>query len=73
VSDNPKITLAERLDHGLVTLLEVAELGHFSLRKVQKDAANGLLVVEKHGRSVRAQGPNAKAYLAGQPAPANAA
>jgi len=73
VSDKPKFSLDERFCHGLFSLDEIAQLGGFSVRKVQKDAAEGLLVTEKHGHLRRARGPNAKAYLSGQPAAANAA
>ncbi|QGM97711.1 hypothetical protein [Methylocystis parvus] len=73
MSDKPKITLADRLEHGLVTLPEVAGLAGVSVRKINYDVAAGLLPVEKFGRSTRVQGPNAKAYLSGQTMRVNAA
>jgi hypothetical protein len=73
VSDKPKFTLAERFAHGLFTLDEVAALKKCSKRKLYIDAANGLLIVEKHGRSSRVTGPNARAYLEGEPEPASVA
>ncbi len=73
MSDDNHITLADRLEHGLLTLGEVAELASVSRRKVEEDAAAGRLAVTKIGRSTRVRGPNARAYLSGQQKPAHAA
>ncbi len=72
MSDDNHITLADRLDHGLLTLGEVAELASVSRRKVEEDAAAGRLAITKFGRSARVAGPVARQYLAGQPLPASA-
>jgi hypothetical protein len=73
MADKVEITLADRLEHGLVTLPEVAGLAGVSVRKINYDVAAGLLPVEKLGRSTRVKGPNARAYLSGRHMPANAA
>jgi hypothetical protein len=63
--DRRGFSLADRFEFGKFTIPEICELAQRSRTGVYADIANGLLEVEKHGRSTRISGPNAKRYLAG--------
>jgi hypothetical protein len=60
-------SLADRLDHGVLTVKETRELAHVSHTKFYEDAKNGLVTIEKRGRSSFIRGPIAAAYIAGRP------
>ncbi|PPC98686.1 MAG: hypothetical protein CTY36_10640 [Methylocystis sp.] len=60
------VTLADRIEHGLLTIQELCALKLVSISKVYEDIAAGNLPVEKHGRLTRVQGPIAKRYVPGQ-------
>jgi hypothetical protein len=68
-----RFTLGDRLEFGMVTIDELAELSQQSRWKLYDDIKFGRLHVVKSGRSTRVRGPVAKAYLAGQPMPLAAA
>ena len=66
VDHTPGITLADRLDYGFLTIDELCALKLCGKTQVYADIKAGALKVEKHGRSTRVAGPNAKAYQPGQ-------
>jgi hypothetical protein len=63
---SPGVTLADRLEHGYVTIDELRALKVCGKTQIYEDIKNGALEVEKHGRSSRIRGPVAKAYTPGQ-------
>lgn len=65
----PRFTLGDRLEFGVVTIDELAELSQQSRWKLYDDIKHGRLLVDKNGRSSRVRGPIAKLYLTGQPMP----
>jgi hypothetical protein len=70
MADNRKqstFSLADRLDHGVLTVKETRELARVSHTKFYEDAKNGLVTIEKRGRSSFIRGPIATAYIAGRP------
>jgi hypothetical protein len=60
------ITLADRLDHGFVTIKELCALKLCGTTQVYADIKAGALPIEKHGRSTRVRGPVAREYVPGQ-------
>jgi hypothetical protein len=60
-------SLADRLDHGVLTVKETRELAHVSHTKFYEDVKNGFVTIEKRGRSSFIRGPIAAAYIAGRP------
>ncbi len=58
--------IAERLEHGVVTIAELCVLGKVGKTSVYQDIRDGTLPILKHGRSTRIAGPVAKAYITGQ-------
>lgn len=63
--DQNSVTLADRLEHGFLTIDELCALKHCGRTMVYADIKSGYLVVEKHGRSTRVAGPVAKVYVPG--------
>lgn len=59
------ITLADRLEHGELTLLELSTLKSVCLTKLYHDIKTGKLPVVKRGRSTRVLGKVARAYVPG--------
>lgn len=59
------VTLADRLEHGFVTVHELAELKNCGITTIYADIKAGALLVEKHGRATRISGPIAKDYRPG--------
>jgi hypothetical protein len=64
--DAPGVTLADRLEHGFVSIKELAALKLCGPTQIYEDIKAGALPIEKHGRSTRIRGPVAKAYVPGQ-------
>lgn len=62
---SPNVTLADRLEHGFVTVEELCALKACGRTQVYEDIKAGALPVAKHGRSTRIAGPDAKAYAPG--------
>jgi hypothetical protein len=62
----PIVPLAERLQHGFLTIEEVCALKACGRTQIYEDIKAGALLIEKHGRSTRIAGPIAKAYVPGQ-------
>jgi hypothetical protein len=60
------VTLADRLEHGVITVEELCALKMCGKTQVYADIKAGALSVEKHGRSTRVRGQIAKAYIPGQ-------
>lgn len=60
------VTLADRIEHGVLTVQELCALKLVGHSKVYKDIADGNLPIEKHGRSTRIRGPIAQRYVPGQ-------
>jgi len=60
------VTLADRLEHGYVTIEEFCALKVCGKTQIYEDIKSGALKVEKHGRSSRIVGPVAKAFRPGQ-------
>jgi hypothetical protein len=60
------VTLADRLEHGYVTIDELCALKVCGKTQIYEDIKSGSLEVEKHGRSSRIRGPIAKDYKPGQ-------
>ncbi len=65
VENVARVTLADRLDHGYVTVREICDLKLCGTTTVYADIKAGVLKVEKHGRSTRISGHVAKAYVPG--------
>jgi hypothetical protein len=65
VENTPRVTLADRLEHGFVDLKELADIKLCGLTTIYADIKAGALEVEKHGRSTRVRGPVAKVYTPG--------
>jgi hypothetical protein len=63
---SPGVTLADRLEHGYVTIEELCALKVCGKTQIYEDIKSGALEVEKHGRSSRIRGPVAKDYRPGQ-------
>ncbi len=60
------ISLADRLDHGYLTIREVCDLVQCGRSQVYEDIRAGALPIEKHGSNTRIAGPVAKKYKPGQ-------
>lgn len=58
------IPLADRLDHGVISVDEMLGLALIGRTSFYDDVKHGLCEVEKHGRFTRIQGTKAKEYLA---------
>lgn len=59
------VTLADRLDHGFITIDELCALKVCGRTQIYADIKANALAVVKHGRSTRVAGPVAKAYVPG--------
>jgi len=59
------VSLADRLEHGFVTIDELRALKICGKTQIYEDIKAGVLPVEKHGRSTRVAGPVAKDYKPG--------
>ena len=62
---NPVFTLADRLEHGNLTIPEVLELANVSKTKFYADAKAGLVSIDKFGAKSIVRGPVAKFYIQG--------
>lgn len=71
--DRHGISLADRLDHGKLTLAEVGALAQKGKTAIYQDIKDGKLLIEKHGRSTRVSGPIARLYIDGKNMPPDAA
>lgn len=60
-----EITLADRLEHGFLTIDEICILKGCGRTAVYADIAAGALKVVKHGRRTRIAGPVARDYIPG--------
>lgn len=60
------ITLADRLNHGEITLAELSALKSVGLTKIYADIREGRLPIKKRGRATRVLGPHARAYIPGE-------
>lgn len=69
VEKQPPISLADRLAHGRLTVLEVRLLKNRSHSGFYEDVRNGLVRIEKNGRKSTITGPVAQAYIADLPIP----
>ena len=67
------LTIDERLQHGNLTVVEVRTLRNRSHSGFYEDLKRGLVSVRKIGRKTVVPGPVARAYIAGQPLPSQAA
>jgi hypothetical protein len=61
------LSLAERLEHGNLSIEETRRLKNRSHSGFYEDLANGLVSIEKIGRKSVVRGPIARAYIAGRP------
>lgn len=59
------VTLSDRLDHGLLTVDELAALKACGRTQIYADIKAGALPVVKQGRSTRIAGPVARDYIPG--------
>lgn len=64
--NTPSVTLADRLEHGVLTIDELCILKACGRTQVYADIKAGALPIEKYGRSTRVRGPVAKIYRPGQ-------
>ena len=65
-----QFSLSERLQHGWLSVEEILALKGVSRSTFYKDAREGRVTFEKHGRRSLLRGPVAAAYLAGESAKA---
>jgi hypothetical protein len=59
----PAVSLADRLEHGNLTVLETRILKNRSNSGFYEDVKRGLVTIEKNGRKSIVRGPVAKAYI----------
>jgi hypothetical protein len=59
----PVVSLADRLAHGHLTVLETRILKSRSHSGFYEDVKRGLVTIEKHGRKSTVRGPVAMAYI----------
>jgi hypothetical protein len=60
------ITTADRFEYGEFSLKEICQLKNVCLTRVYQDIAGGRLPIVKRGRSTRALGRDARAYVPGE-------
>jgi len=61
------ISLADRLEHGNLTVEETRRLKNRSHSGFYEDVKRGLVAIEKIGRKSLVRGPIAQAYIRGRP------
>jgi hypothetical protein len=61
---NAKLSVADRLQCGWLSVDEVCALRRVSRTRFYEDVRAGLVTTQKHGRSTRISGPIAAKYIA---------